>query len=267
VSSEEIPVKKIPVDRINPPGEYNVRKKKVKEGLEELKKSIKREGLLQPIVVFPKDDMYELVIGQRRLSAVKELGWKEIPALVVEPMSVAKAKARSVIENIHRSDLAFKDLCAAAEYLYDEYGGDPEAVAEALSISTDKAKDLLFKRLIPKPLREMVEVGKIKPKDAERATKAGWPDEQKMMKIAEEMPTMARNEKERVLSISIERPEAPAKEIIEEAKKPLREIELTILLPTKYKEPLEKASDDLGLHPEETARIAVIDWLSAKGYG
>lgn len=257
--------KKIPVDRILV-GEYNVRKKKVREGLDELKKSIDREGLLQPIVVFSKDDKYELVIGQRRLLAVKELGWKEIPALVLEPMSIAKAKTRSVIENIHRSDLSFKDLCEAAEYLYDEYGGDSEAVANALAISTDKAKSLLFKRLIPKPLREKVEIGKIKAKDAERATIAGWPDEEKIMKISEELPKMTTNEKHRVVNVSKELPEASAKEIIEGAKKPPKEIELMVLLPAKYGEPLDKASDDLGLDPEETARIAIIDWLSAKGY-
>jgi len=258
-------LRRIPVDKIQI-GEFNVRKKKVKENLDELKKSIEREGLLQPIVVFPTDDKYELVIGQRRLLAVKELGWKEIPAIVLEPMSLAKAKIRSVIENIHRSELSFKDLCAAAEYLYDEYGGDPEAVAEALCISVDRAKNLLFKRLIPKPLREMVEIGKIKPKDAERATIAGWPDTEKIMKIAESLPKMTTDEKRRIVSLSKEKPEASAKELIEEAKKPPKEIELIILLPAKYKEPLEKASDDLGLDPEETGRIAIIDWLTTKGY-
>ena len=255
----------IPVDKIYV-GKGNVRTRKVREGLKELAESIRRKGLLQPLVVFRKDDRYELVIGQRRFLAVKELGWENVPAVVLDPMGLAEAKACSAIENIHRKDVAFKDLCEAAEYLYDEYGGDPKAVAEALVISLDKAKDLLRKRLVPKPIREMVELGRIKPKDAVRATIAGWPDTEKVVKIAEELPKMTTNEKRRLVNVSVERPEAPAKELIEEAKKPPKEIELTILLPRKYSDGLDNASKDLVLDREETARIAVIDWLGAKGY-
>ena len=259
-----MPLEEVPVDKIYV-GEGNVRTRKAREGLDELKGSIKRKGLIQPIVVFRKDDKYELVVGQRRFLAVQELGWEKVPALVLGPMDTAEAKIYSASENIHRKDLSYADLVDACDYLYEKYR-TVEAVAEELGISVSKAQDYLRHRLVPPKVRKMVDKGDITKTDAMRATLAGWPNEEKIMKIIEEFPTMTTNEKRRVVSVAQKEPEAPPEKIVEEAKKPPKEVELTFVLPTKYANALDKAATERGEEPPDTARVAVIDWLEAKGY-
>src|SRR5260221_13754152 len=67
--------------------------------------SIKDQGLLQPIKVRPNNTGYELIYGHRRTAAMRQLGWDECEA-IVETLSDDQAYIQSVIENIHRKDLA-----------------------------------------------------------------------------------------------------------------------------------------------------------------
>jgi len=79
---EPIPIDKIDIDK------WNVRTLDREKGIEELAESILKYNLLQPIVVFQKADRFNLIIGQRRLRAFKELKkrghsqFKEIPAII-----------------------------------------------------------------------------------------------------------------------------------------------------------------------------------------
>ena len=75
------------------------RKKFDDEALEELSESIKRYGLIQPIVVTKKDGYYEIIAGERRWRACKKAGLKEIQAIVRED-DARKNKEISLIENI-----------------------------------------------------------------------------------------------------------------------------------------------------------------------
>ena len=78
----------IPLDEIKC-GTVNVRKTELDADLENLIDSIKTIGLLQPIVVLPKDKKdgkHELIIGQRRLRAFQNIGEKTIPAVVTNEM-------------------------------------------------------------------------------------------------------------------------------------------------------------------------------------
>jgi len=260
-SLREVPTEKIIV------GEYNVRSlKEAQRDLESLKQSMKRRGLIQPIIVVSKDDKFELVVGQRRWLAARELGWKTIPAIIFDPMKVTEGKIYSAIENIHRKELSFKELSKACEYLYDEFEGDADAMARELGIKKQQAIDLLRNRLVPEEVREMVDTKKIRKSDAIRATLAGFPDEKKIVEIAEEMPKLTTIERRRILDVSTENPEAAPKELVEAAKKPPDEIEYRVVLLRKWAKGLETAAKDRGEEPEETARIAIIDWLEAKGF-
>jgi len=96
-------IKKIPINRIfissdNPRREFDV------QALKELADSIRTHGLLQPIMVRPKDGNYELIIGERRLKACKMLGLKEIDARI-EAIDDSRAMEMRLIENTHRTDL------------------------------------------------------------------------------------------------------------------------------------------------------------------
>lgn len=100
----EIPVPLIDVSEANT-------RKDLRDGqrdstIEDLARSIERQGLLSPITVFPKPGgRYALVAGQRRLLAFQYLDRETIPAIVHEAMTDEAATAVSLVENIHRADM------------------------------------------------------------------------------------------------------------------------------------------------------------------
>jgi ParB family chromosome partitioning protein len=90
--------------------------------IDELAASIRAYGLLQPVVVRRKGKKYELVAGHRRLAALREIEWSEVPAVVREE-SADRAHLLTLIENLQREDLspreqaeAFADLMRARKW-------------------------------------------------------------------------------------------------------------------------------------------------------
>jgi ParB family chromosome partitioning protein len=93
-------ISELPVDRIKP---GNLALRDLDEAaVEELAKSIRASGLLQPIMVKPTSDGYELVFGLHRLEACKRLGWRKIPALV-KNVSSEEAFLTGLVENLQRN--------------------------------------------------------------------------------------------------------------------------------------------------------------------
>ena len=86
------------------PNREQPRKHFDEEALDELAESIKRYGLIQPIIVTKKDDYYQIIAGERRWRASKRAGLTEIPAIVRE-VDERKNKEIALIENIQREDL------------------------------------------------------------------------------------------------------------------------------------------------------------------
>lgn len=118
---KDIPIKDIDVS------EFNTRKNLVDgqddSNIEDLAKSIEKQGLLSPITVFQRPDgKYALIAGQRRLLACKQLEWRTISAIVRDTMSEADATAISLVENVHRADMNPLDKARAFKALVDKYG-------------------------------------------------------------------------------------------------------------------------------------------------
>lgn len=74
------------------------------EGLKELTESVRRHGVLEPILVRPVGESYELIAGERRTKAASEAGLKSIPAVVLE-VDDAQALEIAVVENLQREDI------------------------------------------------------------------------------------------------------------------------------------------------------------------
>lgn len=109
----------------------NPRKHFDKVKLAELTESVRRQGVLQPILVRPKADGYELVAGERRWKAAQAAGLKEIRAVVRE-MDDDTAFEASVVENSHREDVNPVDEAAAfAAYLKGSKEKDPVSTLAA----------------------------------------------------------------------------------------------------------------------------------------
>ncbi len=101
------------------------------EAMEELKKSILSNGLIQPITVRrTPDHKYQLVSGERRLKACKEIGYKEIPAYIIQVDSDELMLALALIENIQREKLNPIEIGTAYKRLMDECHLTQEQIAE-----------------------------------------------------------------------------------------------------------------------------------------
>ena len=128
--------------------------------LQELADSILAQGMIQPIIVRPFADGYELVAGERRWRASQLAGIDRIPAIVrsIEDKAVA---AVSVIENIQRKDLNPLEEAAAFERLCDEFGMTHKAVAEAVGRSRVSVTNLMRLLELHDEVKVMVDKGEL----------------------------------------------------------------------------------------------------------
>jgi ParB family chromosome partitioning protein len=123
---------KIPVDVIAP-NPFQPRIHFVPEAFEELKKSILSNGLIQPITVRRLDNSrYQLISGERRLKACKEIGYREIPAYIIKVDSDETMLAMALIENIQREKLNPIEIGTAYKRLMDECKLTQEQIAETV---------------------------------------------------------------------------------------------------------------------------------------
>lgn len=120
---EEVPIERLTISPFNARRDVG--------DLTELKESIKAQGLLQPIMVRPVRERLEVVVGQRRFLACKELGWKSIPAVIRE-MADTEALELSLSENVQIRSLDLIECGEAIERLLELYREAGFAETEAL---------------------------------------------------------------------------------------------------------------------------------------
>ena len=113
------------------PNELQARKVFNEESIDELAESIKKYGVIQPIIVTKKGNYYQIVAGERRWRASKKAGITEIPAIVREDDD-RKNREISLIENIQREDLNPIDKARGIKVLMEEYSLTQQDVAEIL---------------------------------------------------------------------------------------------------------------------------------------
>lgn len=121
---------KLPVNSIkaNP---YQPRTEFDKDALDELKKSILDNGLIQPVTVRRDgENNYELISGERRLRACREIGFKDIPAYVIKADTKEQMIALALIENIQRENLNPIEVAHSYKRLMEECTLSQEEIAE-----------------------------------------------------------------------------------------------------------------------------------------
>jgi len=124
--------------------------------LEELKASIHEKGIIQPITVRKKDNIYELVAGERRLRAVTDLGFETIPAYIIQVETKEEMLELALIENVQRDRLNPIEQAQAFQRLIDECNLTQEEVAK--KIGKDRTTITNFLRLLklPQKIQESV---------------------------------------------------------------------------------------------------------------
>lgn len=104
------------------------------EALEELSESIKKYGVIQPIIVTHKNNYYQIIAGERRWRASKKAGITEIPAIIRDD-DERKNREISLIENIQREDLNPIEKARGLKTLLEEYGMTQQELADTIGKS------------------------------------------------------------------------------------------------------------------------------------
>jgi ParB family chromosome partitioning protein len=180
-TGEEVEVREIPIDDINP-SPYQPRQNFDEQAFGELVASVKEYGLIQPIVVRPVGASFELIAGERRWRAAKEAGLKRLPA-IIKPSSDIEALEMALIENIQREDLDALEEAAAYYQLIQEFNLTQEELSKRVGKSRSTVANTLRLLQLPDPVKKLIREKKISSGHA-RALLA-LPDEKSQMKMAQ----------------------------------------------------------------------------------
>lgn len=155
-------VMEIPVDRIRPNPEQP-RREFSEEAMADLTRSIKEQGVLQPVMVRPVKDKthdYEIVAGERRWRACTAAGREVIPALVRE-VDDEQSLALALIENLQREDLNPMEEAAGFALLMSRFGVTQEELAERVGKSRSAVANTLRLMQLSEPIQADLSVGRI----------------------------------------------------------------------------------------------------------
>jgi ParB family chromosome partitioning protein len=152
-------LEELPVDTIRP-NRFQPRDRFDEEALGALADSIREVGVLQPVLVRPVDDGFELIAGERRWRAARRVGLQRIPALVRETDD-ATALEHALVENLHRDDLNPLEEAAAYQQLIEDFGLTHEAVASQVGKSRASVSNSLRLLQLPPTIQKLVHDGSL----------------------------------------------------------------------------------------------------------
>ncbi len=149
----EIPVAKIDANPVQPRRDFN------QQELADLAASIKAQGLLQPIIVRKSaGGRYQVVAGERRLRATRDLGRAKIQA-IVRPLDDGQLLELALVENLIRSDLNEIEVAEALQRLQNQYGYTTTKLAEIIGKSRPAVSNTLRLLELPDSVKTLVRSG------------------------------------------------------------------------------------------------------------
>ncbi|MBF7687648.1 ParB/RepB/Spo0J family partition protein [Acinetobacter rathckeae] len=142
-------------------GTYQPRRTIREDELVDLSASIKKHGVMQPIVVRPvegQEQPYEIIAGERRWRAAKMAGLTEIPA-IVRHLNNQVAIALALIENIQRQDLNPIDQALALQRFHDEFGLSHQEIADTVGKARTTISNLLRLLTLQDAVKDLMQEG------------------------------------------------------------------------------------------------------------
>jgi ParB family transcriptional regulator, chromosome partitioning protein len=152
-------LRELPVGSVLP-NPYQPRTEMNEEALVELTASIEASGLLQPVVVRPKNGKFELIAGERRWRAIQRLGWAKIPA-VVKDVDDQTLLTLALIENLQRNDLTAIDEAAGYQRLGEEFKLPQSEIARLVGRNRSTVANLLRLLKLPEQVKALVQQGQL----------------------------------------------------------------------------------------------------------
>lgn len=169
-------------NRVQPRTEFD------REALDELVASIREVGVLQPVVVRPLPDepgRYELIMGERRLRATKELGLDSIPAVIKDTADEDMLRD-ALLENLHRSQLNPLEEASAYQQLLADFGITQEELATRIGRSRPQITNTIRLLKLPAVVQTRVAAGVLSAGHA-RAILSLGDDQEAMIRLADKI--------------------------------------------------------------------------------
>src|SRR5918993_3561079 len=158
-STSDNPKTEVDIDQISP-SPFQPRRAFDETKLQELAMSIRNQGIIQPLVVRPKDGRFELIAGERRWRAAMQAGLNRVP-VVVREANDHDALQLGLIENLQREDLNPIEEATGYRRLQEEFTWSQEEVAEKVGKSRPAVANALRLLTLPSEVQQEVAVGNL----------------------------------------------------------------------------------------------------------
>jgi ParB family chromosome partitioning protein len=265
IKTQDLPLDKLVI------GRGQIRLRDVAAGIADLAQSIDRQGLLQPIVVGPAEEAgkYEIILGQRRFLAHKELGRATIRAQILdEKIDEIEAKVLSLTENMMRRDINRRDKIDVCTALFKKYGTMKD-VHQETGLPLKEVREYVKYDRLGSELKELVDRDEIRLDVALRAQDAASVTEytaEDAIKLAREMTGMSHAQRDRLARERQDQPTKAVDDVIESAKETTRVTQVVVTLGAQAHQALQQYAKDEGSNQDDAAAGLINEGLQGRGF-
>jgi ParB family transcriptional regulator, chromosome partitioning protein len=150
----------IPISQIQP-NPFQPRKTFNEASIDELARSVREHGIVQPLVVTRSGDKYKLIAGERRFRAAQKAGLTTVPVLIKEMMAEGDALQIALIENIQREDLNPIEEAMAYHQLHDGFQLTQEEISRRVGKERSTVANFLRLLKLPDPVKKLLASGQL----------------------------------------------------------------------------------------------------------
>ena len=143
------------------PNPYQPRKTFNEASIDELARSVREHGIVQPLVVTRSGDKYKLIAGERRFRAAQKAGLTTVPVLIKEMMTEGDALQIALIENIQREDLNPIEEAMAYHQLHDDFQLTQEEISRRVGKERSTVANFLRLLKLPDPVKKLLASGQL----------------------------------------------------------------------------------------------------------
>jgi len=151
----EVPVSQISPNPLQPRKTFN------EASIEELARSVREHGIVQPLVVTRSGDRYKLIAGERRFRAAQKAGLTTVPVVVKDAIGESDALQVALIENIQREDLNPIEEAMAYHQLHRDFGLTQEEIARRVGKERSTVANFLRLMKLPDSVKRLLAAGQL----------------------------------------------------------------------------------------------------------
>lgn len=150
----------IPIGQISP-NPYQPRKSFNESSIDELARSVREHGIVQPLIVTRSGNQFRLIAGERRFRAAQKAGLHTVPAVIKELAREGDALEIALIENIQREDLNPMEEANAYQQLHQEFGMTQEEISRRVGKERSTVANFLRLLRLPESVKKLVASGQL----------------------------------------------------------------------------------------------------------